>query len=56
MITKFEAVLVVFGAASRLADSRLAGRPRGDRENLPGRSGTVYVLAVLTIAVYSPTC
>jgi hypothetical protein len=48
MVTEFEAFLAVFGAEPTLAGSRLLGRPRGGRENLPGseggRSWTVYVL------------
>jgi len=47
VVTQFEAFLAVFGAEPTLAGSRLAGRPRADRENLPGfeggRSWTVSV-------------
>jgi len=45
VVTQFEAFLAVFGAEPALGGSRLAGRPRADRESLPGseagRSWTV---------------
>jgi hypothetical protein len=57
MVTIFEAFLAGFGAEPTLAGSRLPGRSRGGRENLPGaeggRSWTAYVLTATSDLVPS---